>query len=175
MQDGYLEPCGCAGLENQKGGLKRRFSMLKQLRDKGWPLIPVDAGGQEKSTGVQAALKVEFSYLALIAMGYEVVGFGENDLKLDLTPIVINLVEESNPLVSANVAIGDFDSGLSKRYKIISKGGMRIGITTIVGEKELLACQEFRSNDENAKSGHSRDFGRTRQREMRSLSADCQR
>jgi hypothetical protein len=137
MQDGYLEPCGCAGLENQKGGLKRRFTMLKQLRDKGWPLIPVDAGGQEKSTGVQAALKVEFSYLALMAMGYEVVGFGENDLKLDLTPIVINLDEATNPLVSANVAIGDFESGLSKRYKIIEKGGMRIGVTTIVGEKEL--------------------------------------
>src|SRR5688572_7206502 len=25
-QDGYLEPCGCAGLENQKGGLQRRFT-----------------------------------------------------------------------------------------------------------------------------------------------------
>ena len=35
-QDGYLEPCGCAGLENQKGGLKRRFTFLKGLRDKGW-------------------------------------------------------------------------------------------------------------------------------------------
>ena len=43
----YLEPCGCAGLENQKGGLKRRFTMLKELRDKGWPLIAVDGGGQD--------------------------------------------------------------------------------------------------------------------------------
>jgi len=24
--------CGCAGLENQKGGLKRRFTLLKELR-----------------------------------------------------------------------------------------------------------------------------------------------
>src|SRR6187401_616745 len=23
-QDGYIEPCGCAGLENQKGGFRRR-------------------------------------------------------------------------------------------------------------------------------------------------------
>src|SRR5262245_7450333 len=30
-QNGYLEPCGCAGLENQKGGLKRRFTFIKQL------------------------------------------------------------------------------------------------------------------------------------------------
>src|SRR4029077_2171819 len=35
-QDGYLEPCGCAGLENQKGGMKRRYTFLKQLKDKVW-------------------------------------------------------------------------------------------------------------------------------------------
>src|SRR5690242_8829844 len=37
--DGYLEPCGCAGLENQKGGLKRRYTFLQELRKKGWPLV----------------------------------------------------------------------------------------------------------------------------------------
>jgi hypothetical protein len=44
-QDGYIEPCGCTGLENQKGGLKRRFTLLKQLRDKGWPIVAIDGGG----------------------------------------------------------------------------------------------------------------------------------
>src|ERR1700742_107260 len=39
---GYLEPCGCAGLENQKGGLKRRFTMLEQLRKQGWPVVAMD-------------------------------------------------------------------------------------------------------------------------------------
>ena len=29
--DGYIEPCGCTGIENQKGGLKRRGAMLQQL------------------------------------------------------------------------------------------------------------------------------------------------
>jgi hypothetical protein len=137
-QDGYLEPCGCAGLENQKGGLKRRYTMLKELRDKGWPLIPVDAGGQEKHTGVQAGLKVDFTYRALMKMGYEAVGFGENDLKMDLMWMIINLEPAAaNPLVSANVAVGDFTSGNSKRYKIVSLGGMRIGITTVLGTKAI--------------------------------------
>ncbi|HEX3600712.1 MAG TPA: hypothetical protein VHU84_11255, partial [Lacipirellulaceae bacterium] len=135
--DGYLEPCGCAGLENQKGGLKRRFTMLKERRDQGWPLVPVDAGSQEKDTGVQAGLKLEFAYQALVKMGYQAVGFGESDLKMDLLPIVINLDEKTNPLVSANVAIGDFKSGLSKRYKIIEKGGVKIGVTTLLGSKAI--------------------------------------
>jgi hypothetical protein len=143
-QDGYLEPCGCTGLENQKGGLKRRFTMLKQLRDKGWPLIVMDAGGQEKNTGKQAYLKGDFSYKALLKMGYDVIGFGENDLKLEILSIVLNAFNpdaESNPLVSANVAILDFKSGFSKRYKIINRGGMKIGITTVLGKKAIGRLQ----------------------------------
>ncbi|HEX4412564.1 MAG TPA: hypothetical protein VH107_02980, partial [Lacipirellulaceae bacterium] len=112
---GYLEPCGCAGLENQKGGLKRRFTMIKQLRDKGWSVIAMDGGSQEREANVQAGLKVEFAYKALVMMGYQVVGFGESDLKLDLLSIVLNLDPKTNPLVSANVAIGGFNSGFTKR------------------------------------------------------------
>lgn len=140
-QDGYLEPCGCAGLENQKGGLKRRFTMLKQLRDKGWPIVAVDSGGQEKNTGVQAGIKVDFSYRALVKMGYEVVGLGANDLRMDLLSIAINLEAATNPLVSVNVGIIDFKSGFSTRYKIVNKGGMRIGITSVLGKKEIAKLQ----------------------------------
>ncbi len=136
--DGYLEPCGCAGLENQKGGLKRRFTMLKQLRDRGWPVVAVDAGDQEKDSGVQAAMKVDFAYRALIKMGYDAVGLGPNDLKIDLLSLAINLDPATNPLVSANVAIVDFNSGFTKRYKIIERGGMRIGVTTVLGKKYVL-------------------------------------
>jgi hypothetical protein len=138
-QDGYLEPCGCTGLENQKGGLKRRFTMLKQLRDKGWPLILIDAGGQEKDVNKQAYLKADFSYKALLKMGYDVVGFGENDLKLEILSIVLNAIPDTSktPLVSANVAILDFDSGFTNRYKIIERGGMKIGITTVLGKSVI--------------------------------------
>src|SRR6266496_3379914 len=33
LQDGYIEPCGCSGKENQKGGLSRRDMLLKRLKD----------------------------------------------------------------------------------------------------------------------------------------------
>jgi hypothetical protein len=136
-QDGYLEPCGCAGLTNQKGGLQRRFTLFKDLRAKGWPLVAVDAGAQEKHTGVQAELKLDFSYRALAKMGYEAVGFSPEDLRLDLFSIVINLNEAAEPLVSANVGIGDFESGFTKRFKVVEAGGMKIGITTVLGKKEV--------------------------------------
>jgi hypothetical protein len=144
-QDGYLEPCGCAGLENQKGGLKRRFTLLKELRGKGWPVVAMDLGGQEKRSGVQPELKFDFSLRALAKLGYEAVGFGPNDLRMDLLPIVINLDEPNKLLVSANVGIADFDEGMTRRYKIVEAGGMKIGVTSVLGKQDMAGLQN--SND----------------------------
>lgn len=135
--DGYLEPCGCAGLENQKGGLRRRMTMLNELRAKGWPVVAMDLGGLEKRFGVQAEIKFDFALRALMKMGYAAVGIGEQDLRMDLLSIVINLDEATNPFVSANVGIVDFDSGFSKRFKIVEAGGMKIGITSVLGKKAV--------------------------------------
>ncbi len=70
-------------------------------------------------------------------MGYVAVGIGPGDLKIDLLQIAINLDAATNPLVSANVGIGDFNSGLTKLYKIVNVGGMRIGITSVLGKKTI--------------------------------------
>src|SRR3954449_4945824 len=137
-QNGYLEPCGCAGLENQKGGLKRRFTFLKELRDKGWNVVPMDLGGMESRTGVQARLKVDFSYRALTKMSYAAIGFGPNDLKIDLLSILINLDQTPVPLVSANATFDNFQNpSMTKLYKVVEVGGMRIAITSVLGKKEI--------------------------------------
>jgi hypothetical protein len=142
-QDGYLEPCGCAGLENQKGGLRRRMTLFNELRGEGWPIVPMDLGGQEKRTGVQADIKFDFALRALIELGYAAVGLGDKDLRMDLLSRVINLDEATNPLVSANVGIVDFDSGFTKRFKVVTAGGMKIGITSVLGKK---AAEDFKDS-----------------------------
>jgi len=43
--DGYIEPCGCTGKENQKGGLSRRQNFLQAVKASGWPVVAVDLGG----------------------------------------------------------------------------------------------------------------------------------
>jgi len=60
-QDGYLEPCGCAGLDRMRGGLNRRHSMVDSLRKKDWPLVLLDVGGLAKRFGPQAMLKFRTS------------------------------------------------------------------------------------------------------------------
>ena len=43
-QHGYIEPCGCTGLDQAKGGLSRRHSVLRDLRNRGWDVVPIDVG-----------------------------------------------------------------------------------------------------------------------------------
>lgn len=73
-QAGYIEPCGCAGLENQKGGLRRRHTFLKSLADRGWPVAALDNGGLISRFGQQSEIKFDKAVEGLKIMGYSAVG-----------------------------------------------------------------------------------------------------
>ncbi len=140
-QDGYLEPCGCAGLQNQKGGLKRRHTLIKDLAAKGWSVVSLDLGGLTKRYGIQAELKFDHTLKALATLGYQAVGLGPADLRLDILSLVLNSSDAKDLLVSANVGILDFDPAYSQRFKVIEAGGMKIGVTGVLGKKELAAVK----------------------------------
>ncbi len=127
-QDGYLEPCGCAGLTNQKGGLKRRHTFLKQLTDQGWAPVPLDAGGLIKRYGQQAQVKYRRAIESLIELGYRGVGFGVRDLRMDLLGVAINLEEAKNPLTSANIDL----LGFNKPWRVTESGGLKFGFTCVM-------------------------------------------
>lgn len=137
-QIGYLEPCGCAGLENQKGGLKRRHTMVRTLRETfGWPVACFDAGEQVRYFGPQADIKERQTIEALIDIGYDAVGFGVKDLRTDLLGLAINLDSDTNPFTCANVGVLDFDSGFTKRWREVTAGSVRIAVTHVLGDAAL--------------------------------------
>lgn len=131
---GYIEPCGCAGLENQKGGVSRRHTFLRSLAEQGWPLVPIDVGGQTKRLGEQAEIKFQKTVEALKTIGYKAVGWGPQDLRL--TASVIELAAaidgQSSPFVSANVSLAGIEVPIEKRYRILAVGKRRIGITSVL-------------------------------------------
>ncbi len=142
--DGFLEPCGCAGLENQLGGLKRRQTLIRQLEDQGWPVVPLDMGGFVRRIGPQAEIKYRYALQSLIDLGYEAIGFGAPELKLGSDPllyILANLDPEKSPMVSANLSLFGEESPFSKRYRVVSAGGKRIGVTAILGRKHLAIVE----------------------------------
>ena len=145
--DGYMEPCGCAGLENQKGGFKRRHTFLKQLAADGWPVVAFDTGGQIRRFGPQADIKYNYITKALSQLNYEAVGIGIKELQLDsghLAYVLSNFEEAPNPVISANVAIFESAYGLSSRYRVIHQGGKKIGVTSVLGKQYLPDLQNAR-------------------------------
>jgi hypothetical protein len=137
-QMGYIEPCGCAGLENQKGGLTRRFTLLNELRtEKGWEVIPLDIGqnSSESRSDRQQELKLQMTSSGLSKMGYQAVGLGPSDVALstsELAGVVANL-----PVVSANVSVFEREIGLVPAYRVFKAGDMKIGVTQVVSDSAL--------------------------------------
>ncbi len=142
--DGYLEPCGCAGLENQKGGLKRRHTFLRQLEANGWPVVSFDMGGQIRRLGPQAEIKYRYALQGLLKLGYSAIGLGTRELQLDanyLTYVLSNFDPKTNPVTSANVSVIDYSIGLTSRYRIVEAGGKKIGVTSVLGKKHEAQLQ----------------------------------
>jgi hypothetical protein len=133
-QDGYLEPCGCAGIDQQKGGVSRRDSFLRGLEKQGWPVLAIDVGSMVRSFGRQAEIKFAISAEALKKMKYAAAGFGPDDLRLSAGEIVAAVAGEDPAdgiFVSANVNLFD----LIPKSRIIEAGGMKIGITSVLGDE----------------------------------------
>ena len=144
-QHGYIEPCGCAGLANQKGGLLRRHTCLEELKAKGWDVVPVDLGNQVRRFGAQASIKFTRTVEALTGqMNYQAIGLGPDDLKLpstDLIQAIVNSAEEDHVFTSANVELfGDF----VPKIQVVEAKGHKLGITSVLGTK---ASAEVRNDD----------------------------
>lgn len=132
--DGYIEPCGCAGLENMKGGLGRRHDLVNQLRAKGWPVASLDVGGQVKRTGHQQEAKFRATLGGLWKLEYLAVGFGAKDLRLPAGDLASLATEKQSSFVSANVGLFAIDADLTPKYRVTKVGAVRVGVTAIVGD-----------------------------------------
>jgi len=144
QQHGYIEPCGCTGLANQKGGLMRRHTLLKQLQDdRDWGVVSLDVGNQVRRFGRQAEIKLGTTAQGLRKMGYEAISFGPDDLRLSIDE-VFSAVASEDPedirYLAANASILGFTPG----FRIVERGGKRIGVTGVLGKKEQARI----SNDE---------------------------
>ena len=141
-QEGYLEPCGCAGLDRMKGGMSRRYALFVQLRQKyGWPVVGLDVGNIAKGFGKQAELKFQIAVNAMSEMRYNSVALGLTDLRLP-APEVMALtmsadVKKKTMFVSGNVGLFDFNESLLPQTQLIAAGFKTIGVTSVVGSSSL--------------------------------------
>jgi hypothetical protein len=136
-QYGYLEPCGCSGLDNQTGGLIRRDTLLSQMRDKGWTLVPIDAGNQVRRYGRQPEIKFQITIEGLKMMGYQAIALGPDDLRLSTLELVSTIAPaDGQPglFMGANTVV--LDRSFTAAYRVLEANGVRIGVTAVLGQRE---------------------------------------
>jgi hypothetical protein len=137
MEQGYIEPCGCAGMDRMTGGIARRYAFFQDLRKKGWPLVAFDVGGLASGTGLEAEMKFRTLVESKEKMGYAAVGFGPDDLRqpaAGLVSVAADVNGKPSIFVSANVGLFGFDQNITQTSRIIKAGGMRIGVTAVLGK-----------------------------------------
>ncbi len=140
-QAGYLEPCGCAGLDRMKGGMSRRYSLFKMLREDEtfrWPVIGMDAGGTAKGFSKQAEIKFQIAVNGMNAMRYSSVALGLSDLLLPTGEVLSQVMpangQAKTMFVCGNVGLFAFDEKWLPRTQLISTNFKKIGVTSIVGK-----------------------------------------
>jgi hypothetical protein len=138
MEQGYIEPCGCAGIERMTGGMSRRYTFLQDLRKMGWPLVALDVGDMAKGFGREAELKFDALADSKTKMHYDAVGFGPNDLRLpagELVLVAADVNGKPSIFLSANVGLFGFDQNITQTSRVVKADGIRIGVTAILGRQ----------------------------------------
>ena len=137
-QYGYVEPCGCTGLDRQKGGLARRHSFVLGLRDRGWNVVAVDSGNQVRRFGRQPELKFNLTSELLTKMEYQAVGLGPEDLKLPAGELFAVAAVDDNQqslFISSNVAI--LDREFTRRFQLVETKNHRIAVASVIQDDWL--------------------------------------
>lgn len=135
-QNGYIEPCGCTGLANAKGGLSRRHAFLRQLQDRGWQVVPVDVGNQVNRFGAQAELKLQTTANLLRLMGYQAIALGPDDLRLSVGELAAVVAGSGDTQASIFICANANLLDLNPAFRVINVAGRKIGIVAIIGDEE---------------------------------------
>ncbi|MCA9082417.1 MAG: hypothetical protein KDA81_00110 [Planctomycetaceae bacterium] len=142
-QHGYFEPCGCTS--NQLGGMSRRADLFQKLKDAGWAVRGLDAGGLARRSVRQSQIKFETTLTALRDLNYAAIGLGPEELRLQPDFLLSqHLTTGESPLffLSANLTFfGTPELGTPVPSAVFEEGGLKIGVTSVMSEemqKEVL-------------------------------------
>jgi hypothetical protein len=131
--DGRLEPCGCSA--GQFGGLTRLKTVLDAEAGAGALRLDVgDAVGGHEDYDL-----IEYGYIlkACAAMKYDALNIGQHEAQFTAAQLQGIKRASATPIISANLL--DKASGLPifDSYRIVQRGGFRIGVIGVVDPRGL--------------------------------------
>lgn len=134
-------PAG-SGAQTGKGGIARRATLVKQLREELKHVLLLDAGDVFQGTPYFNRYKGRLDYQLMSMVGYDAATLGNHDFDNGVEALLDAMEEAKFPFVNCNFKV-DAACGLSKRLQpwlIREFPGVKVGITGVgVDFKGLVA------------------------------------
>jgi len=128
-----VEPFPMDGSRNEGlGGLARRASLIKKIKDQEKHVLLLDAGDIFQGTPYFNFFEGEVEMKAMSMMGYDAATIGNHDFDGGIENLSSQLDIASFPMINCNYNVSNtilHDKVLP--YKIFTKGGVKIGVTGV--------------------------------------------
>jgi hypothetical protein len=128
---GKTSPCGC---HIPRGGFARMAAFLDSTRARGAPVLFVDAGGAFPDVDGRTDL-AEFMLHSLVDLHADAVGVAPRDLRHGLAFLRDVVRRHQVPLTCANLVDRTTRAPVFPRSRIVSAGGVRVGVFALIGER----------------------------------------
>lgn len=133
------------GSRNQGlGGIARRASLIKKIKDQEKHVLLLDAGDIFQGTPYFNFYKGEVEMKAMSLMGYDAATIGNHDFDAGIGSLDAQMKKASFPMINCNY---DFSNTvLDKKvlsHKIFNRGGIKIGVTGVGIELKSLVPKEL--------------------------------
>jgi 2',3'-cyclic-nucleotide 2'-phosphodiesterase (5'-nucleotidase family) len=137
---GEIRSCGCASKD--LGGLGRRATFLKALRDTTGDLLVVDAGDFFASSINYGVEKADLTMKSMALMGYDGAVPGEDDFCFGLEFLARRSREVKLPLIAANLYDTVADTLIFPPSRVVTlKSGRRVGLVGVMSPRVALPPQ----------------------------------
>lgn len=128
---------------NDKGGFARRLGVINKIRSEEKNVLLFDAGDFWQGTPYFNFFGGRVEVNALKMMGYDAVTLGNHEFDIGMDSLAKALKNVNLPIVSANYNVENTPiKEFVKPYKIIKKGGLKIGVFGLGIDLKGLAFQK---------------------------------
>lgn len=126
-----------------KAGFVRRVAMVKEQRKQNPGLLLFDSGDFSQGSTYYTMFKGEVEIGLMNIMGYDAATIGNHEFDFGLDNLALLALKAKFPIVCSNC---DFDGtpceGLIKKYIVIERDGIRIGVFGLTPKVEGLVMRE---------------------------------
>jgi 5'-nucleotidase len=129
-----------------KGGVARRATLVKKVRQENPNMLLIDAGDVLQGTPYFNFYKGEVEYKAMSAIGYDVGTLGNHEFDNGVEALAAALKFANFDLVSTNYDVkGTALEGLIKPYVVKTVGGLRVGLFGLgISPVALITPENFK-------------------------------